>query len=164
MRIRIVFSILFILSASTTMVRKSDPDRQLSLLPVYVIWASSTCCVPCWCWCHLLCPADRTGKPLVLPRWGVLFHMPGVDQEPQYSQNSQSLPLAQTLRAASLMCMHKPSKCQTKVFVWNPPSGPFWIAPQWAVFVCVLLQYGSFGLHAQPVKTEMVKEKQIMSE
>lgn len=93
------------------------------------------------------------------------FQMPGVHQGPQYTQNSQSLSFTLTLRSASPTCMHRPSDwSQTKGLVWNPTSSTFWIAPLWAVSMCVLPQCGSFGLHAQPVKTEMVKEKQIMSE
>lgn len=57
------FSILPFPDASTTMGRKSHPDSHLSLLPVYVIWASNTYYITCWCQCPLPCPAHRTCNP-----------------------------------------------------------------------------------------------------
>lgn len=63
------------------------------------------------------------------------FQMPGVDQGPQHTQNSWSLPLALTLRSASPPCMHRASNwSQAEGLVWNAPI--FGLLPS-GLFLCV---------------------------
>lgn len=72
--------------------QEESPRCRLSLLPVYVTWASNTCCVTCWCQRCLQCPADRTHKPLVPPRWGDLVSNARCWPRAPITPNSQSLP------------------------------------------------------------------------